>query len=438
MTRPPARALLGSALFLCLALLAAGGCRRRISQPPLRFMDEAQEVAAVLARSTERLALMPAIAAYKWKHGLPVLDAAREQSLLARISAQASAHGLDGASAQALFRVQMRLAREVQEAEVERLRKHGRPELPPVRDLEKDLRPKVERSTRRLIEELAASQPTLERAPLRERYAAAAAQALAPFGLTAEHAAELLDALAGLRTRNLPPAERLLARKTLRVGTTGDYAPFSFEQRGVLRGTDITLAQRFARAHHLQLRFIRTSWASLLWDHEQGMFDLAASGISVTPERRTVAYFSVPYHRGGKTAIGRCRDRPQLDSMAAIDRANVRVVVNPGGTNEAFARSQLQNAALRVFPYNRLIFEEIVGDRADVMITDDVEVAVQTLRHRELCRLTNELFGASDKAWLLPIDTALKQLVDQWLAPRVQSGEVARTLARTIEATPRQ
>jgi cyclohexadienyl dehydratase len=432
MTRPPARALLVLALIPCLALLA-GACRRR-GQAPARFMDEGQEVAAVLARSAERLALMPAIAAYKWKHGLPVLDAAREQNLLASIAAQAAARGLDPGSTQALFRVQMQLAREVQAREVARLRRRDPSEVR-VRDLDKELRPQVERSTGRLIDELAAAQPTLERAPLRERYTEAAARMLARFGLS-QRAGELVDALAGLRAGPLPPAERVLARKLLRVGTTGDYAPFSAEHRGVLSGADIALVRRFARAHGLALRFVRTTWATLLADHEQGAFDLAAGGISITPERGSVAAFSVPYHHGGKTAIGRCQDRAQLDSLALIDRPAVRVIVNPGGTNEAFARSQLRAAALHVFPYNRLIFYEIIHNRADVMITDDVEVAVQTLHHRELCRMTNELFSTSDKAWLLPPDAEFKQLVDQWLAPRVQSGEVARDLARAIMTTP--
>lgn len=434
MTRRSARALCIPTLILCVALLAAGGCRRD-KPAPVHLMGTAQEVTAVLARVSQRLALMPAVAAYKWQHQLPVLDGAREASLLSRIAAQAEALGLEPTSVQALFRLQMRLAREVQAREIARLRAQG--SAARARDLATELRPQVERSTTRLIEELAAAQPTLQRAPLRERYTEDAARVLAAFGLSSQHAEELLEALAGLRARPLPTAELIRARKVLRVGTTGDYAPFSLERRGMLAGTDIALARRFARAHGLGVRFIRTSWSTLVQDLQQGAFDLAAGGISVTPERSALAAFSVPYHRGGKTAIGRCRDQPRFDSLAAIDRPGVRVIVNPGGTNETFARSRLRTATLRLFPDNRLIFDELVQDRADVMITDDVEVALQTRRHRELCRTTRALFTASEKAWLLPSDATLKELVDAWLSPRVQSGEVGRALSRAIEAAPR-
>jgi cyclohexadienyl dehydratase len=139
-----------------------------------------------------------------------------------------------------------------------------------------------------------------------------------------------------------------------------------------------------------------------------------------------VARFSVPYHHGGKTAIGRCKERDKLATLAAIDRPEVRVIVNPGGTNEAFARSQLSHAALRVFPDNRTIFDEIVRGRADVMVSDDVEVALQTKLHPELCRTTQELFAPADKAWLVQRDDQLLRAVNAFMNEQLKSAGSSR------------
>jgi hypothetical protein len=38
------------------------------------------------------------------------------------------------------------------------------------------------------------------------------------------------------------------------------------------------------------------------------------------------------------------------------------------------------------------------------MVTDDVEVALQTRLQPQLCRTSGELFAASDKAWLVQPD----------------------------------
>ncbi len=390
----------------------------------LRLRDETSELTALLALIRERLALMPAVAAYKWQHQLPVLDAAREEQLLAQTVQHAEALGLDGDSTRALFSLQMAIARALQERAIAELSEHGL-RGKPVLDLTRVLRPKLERVGQALLLELARAQPTLAAPDLFGRQAARVHEALAPLGVSAVHSAALLSALAQLRPGRLDLRARIAARGELRVGTTGDYAPFSLERAAALSGSDITRARRFARSLGLSVRFVRTSWSSLMQDYARGAFDVAVGGVSVTPERSAVARFSLPYYHGGKTAIARCRDRDKLNSLAALDQPNVRVIVNPGGTNERFARSQLSHADLRLFPDNRTIFAEIIAGRADVMVSDDVEVALQTKLHPELCRSTKELFAPADKAWLVQPDEQLQRELDAWWTRELSSARPA-------------
>src|SRR5262249_20820911 len=165
-----------------------------------------------------------------------------------------------------------------------------------------------------------------------------------------------------------------------------DYAPFSVEREGSLRGVDVDLARELGRKLNADARFVKTSWSTLLADYEADRFDIAMGGISVTPERASRAAFSTSYHSGGKTAIGRCVDRTRFATLAQIDRPGVRVIVNPGGTNEKFDREHLEQARLTIFPDNRTIFTELIASHADVMITDDVEVELQSRLHPELSR----------------------------------------------------
>ncbi len=152
-------------------------------------------------------------------------------------------------------------------------------------------------------------------------------------------------------------------------------------------------------------------------------------GVSITPERQAAGSFSQSYFTGGKTLISRCRDAARYHDLAAVDQAKVRVVVNPGGTNEQFVRANLHKAVIRVVPDNRAIFNEILLDRADVMITDDAEVELQTHRHPELCRPYAGTFTHSDKAVLLPKSSTLLSEVDSWLASEVAAGAPARLLS---------
>jgi ABC-type amino acid transport substrate-binding protein len=78
------------------------------------------------------------------------------------------------------------------------------------------------------------------------------------------------------------------------------------------------------------------------------------------------------------------------------------------------------------------VFDELVADRADVMFTDDTEVALATRRHAELCRLLPELYAPADKAFLLPRDPAWARAVDAWLATEIAQGTPARLLEEQL------
>jgi len=140
----------------------------------------------------------------------------------------------------------------------------------------------------------------------------------------------------------------------------------------------------------------------------------------------------VPYSSGGKTIITRCADTRRYRKLASVDRPGVRVIVNPGGTNEQFVRANVHRASVIVFADNRAIFDELRAGRADVMITDDVEVELQRRRHPDLCRAMPGTLTHSDKALLMPRDPALVSAINAWLTDSINAGEPARLLQEQL------
>ena len=161
--------------------------------------------------------------------------------------------------------------------------------------------------------------------------------------------------------------DEILPRGTLRACTTGDYRPYSFYRAdGQFEGIDIDMAESLAKSLGVKAEYVRTSWPDLMNDFV-AKCDIGIGGVSPTLERQKRAFFTQPYMVDGKTPIVRCDDVNRYQTVAEIDQPATRVIVNPGGTNERFAKPYFPHANLTVYPDNVTIFRQILAGHADVM-----------------------------------------------------------------------
>jgi cyclohexadienyl dehydratase len=139
--------------------------------------------------------------------------------------------------------------------------------------------------------------------------------------------------------------------------------------------------------------------------------------------------------REGKTPIARCADKGKYETIADIDRPGIRVIVNPGGTNERFARAHIKNAEIKTYSDNVTIFDEIAKGNADLMMTDASETRYQQKLHPGvLCAVhPDQPFDFAEKAYWLQRDDALRDFVDQWLHITTEDGSFKKIYAAWFE-----
>ncbi len=214
--------------------------------------------------------------------------------------------------------------------------------------------------------------------------------------------------------------EIIRERGVLKVGTTLDYKPMSFvdPETGRYVGYDVELVKDLAAALDVDIEFVRTSWPTLIEDTLSCKFDLAICGITITDERKKQALMSDPYLENGKTILCRAEDVGKYLNVSSINRPGVRVMVNPGGLNEEFARQNLPDATLLIHDVNQDIPGMIALGTADVMITEVVEANYYAgLDERLAAPLIHEPFTDGKFGILMPkgYDDLLKY-VNEFLA----------------------
>lgn len=223
----------------------------------------------------------------------------------------------------------------------------------------------------------------------------------------------------------------VLSSNVLRVGLTLDYAPYSLKcNGGTDRGVDVDLANALAASLDASLEIVQTTWSTLLDDAASNRFDIAMGGISITlPRLRSVAFSAAVWH-GGKVLVARCGTSVLHQSVASLNVPFVEVVVNDGGTNAQFVRTQWPSARVLLVTQNDQ-WAALLDGRANVTVTDQVEARLQTQLNPGLCA-SSELLSHDAKAFLLPRqdDVAWKAYVDGWVAQTSASGGFTAAMQR--------
>jgi cyclohexadienyl dehydratase len=240
--------------------------------------------------------------------------------------------------------------------------------------------------------------------------------------------------------------DKIQSRGYLKVGTTGDYKPFSYKVTNQTAlpatpainttyiGADIDFAQALSNSLSLSqpIEFVPTIWANLIADIAAEKFDIAMSGVSITLARAQKGFFSTAIQRVGKAACVRCADLAKFSSLAAIDTAGVRVAVNPGGTNEAFDRANLKSATIVLLQDNNAVYQAVIKDQADAMISDIIEVELQVRLHPETLCIVNPdaAFTFEELGYMIGRDQVWKQYLDTFVHIQLESGNWNRTLEK--------
>ena len=225
-------------------------------------------------------------------------------------------------------------------------------------------------------------------------------------------------------------------RGYLVVGTTGDYKPFSYynEETKGFEGHDIDAATKLGEALGVEVRFVKTTWKTLVQGILDNTYDVAMCGITRNLSRQRQVALTSPYISVGKSPLIRSADKDRFMTFSDIDTAGVKIGVNPGGTNEKFVLARIKNAEIVVIEKNLSIPAAVESGDVDVMITDNVEAMLVAGKNSKLFAVSpDKTFTNDDFGYMLPRDDfAFLNWMNLWMHQMHQKGVFTQLKSKWI------
>lgn len=153
----------------------------------------------------------------------------------------------------------------------------------------------------------------------------------------------------------------------LTVCTSLPYEPFEFKQGDEVVGFDMDLMKKVADANKLTLNVIVTGFEGIQSGQalNSGTCDVAAAGMTITPERQKAIDFSEPYFDATQALLTKDKS---IDSLEAL--AGKSLAVMSGTTGEIYAKDNApKTVELKSF--------EDLGLQTTALTTGQVDAVIQ-------------------------------------------------------------
>lgn len=247
--------------------------------------------------------------------------------------------------------------------------------------------------------------------------------------------------LFGLPAAGAEPAGHLAKVRQsgeVRVCIWPDYYSISYRntRTGKLEGIDIDMAQQLAHDLGVRVRFVDSSFKTMIDDLTSDKCDVSMHGVAVTPARQEKLVFTRPHLRGGVVAIT-TKTHPVVREWSDIDREGVVVAAAAGTYMVDVMKAELKLARLVEVATPEAREQEVMSGRADLFVTDYPYSRKMLARHdwAKLLAPSTPLAPASYAYAMAPGDPEWAAAVDSFVARAKTDGRLlAAAMANGLEA----
>ena len=215
-------------------------------------------------------------------------------------------------------------------------------------------------------------------------------------------------------------------KKVLRMATEATFPPYEYFEKGKIVGIDADIVTEIAKTLGYETEIIDMKFDSVILAVQTGKCEIAASGITVTEERKKQINFTIPYVTATQVII--IPKNSPLKTPDSLKDKKIRIGVQQGTTGDLYVLGiviDLPDAS---------VIAALLAGKLDAVVCDGEPAKVHVEKHPELVilpvALTSEeyAFAIDKKNTQLLKDFnrelvkmhksgRLQQILDKYLAP---------------------
>jgi len=175
--------------------------------------------------------------------------------------------------------------------------------------------------------------------------------------------------------------ETIRARGTLRVGVSLFIPWVMHDNTDKLIGYETEVARKLAEDMGVEVKFVQTSWPSIITGLLSDDYDIIISGLSLTPQRALMINLSEPYSHSQSVLIAGKKLAGKFTTEKQFNRKKVSIGVVKDSVGEKLIAQKFPKAKLKTFPAEAQAISALLDGKIYAMMSSTPRTGYLLSRH---------------------------------------------------------
>ena len=211
--------------------------------------------------------------------------------------------------------------------------------------------------------------------------------------------------------------------RTIKVGVENAYPPYNFidDATGEGAGFDYDIWNEICERLGCTAEFVEAGWPAVIEETGQGIYDVAADGISITEDRKEVVAFSDPYMVITQRFMVRS-DEDRFTNADEFIAGDYRLGTQVGTTNYELGVDLIGEDRIDAFDQFGVAVQALISGDVDAVIIDDTAGQGYVGVNADQTKLLADDLQSDPLGFIYPKDSDLVEAVNKVLADMEADG----------------